>query len=76
MTYALGSCIAVAVQIPWPEWRAASFHAPDSTLDQTKASQAPAMFADTGNPLLFKSCYQLGAEKRRMTVRWPAEPAF
>ena len=27
------------------------------------------MFADTGIPLLFKSCYKLGADKRRMIVK-------
>jgi chemotaxis protein CheD len=26
------------------------------------------MFADTGIPLLFKSCYAMGAEKKRMIV--------
>ncbi|HRR41958.1 MAG TPA: chemotaxis protein CheD, partial [Syntrophales bacterium] len=28
-----------------------------------------AMFADTGIPLLFKSCYAIGAEKQRMVVK-------
>ncbi|MGV8078653.1 MAG: chemotaxis protein CheD [Syntrophales bacterium] len=70
VTYALGSCIAVAVHDPVAGVAGLlHFMLPDSTLDQTKASQAPAMFADTGIPLLFKSCYQLGAEKRRMTVK-------
>ena len=27
------------------------------------------MFADTGIPLLFKSCYKLGAEKKRMVIK-------
>jgi len=27
------------------------------------------MFADTGIPLLFKSCYRLGADKKRMIVK-------
>jgi chemotaxis protein CheD len=70
VTYALGSCIAVAVHDP--EAGVAGllhFMLPDSTLDRGKASQLPAMFADTGIPLLFKACYQLGAEKRRMTVK-------
>ncbi|NPU84700.1 MAG: chemotaxis protein CheD [Syntrophaceae bacterium] len=70
VTYALGSCIAVAVHDPVAGVGGLlHFMLPDSTLDQTKASQAPAMFADTGIPLLFKSCYQLGADKRRMTVK-------
>ena len=29
----------------------------------------PAMFADTGITLLFKSCYAIGAEKKRMIVK-------
>ncbi|PKN33669.1 MAG: chemotaxis protein CheD [Deltaproteobacteria bacterium HGW-Deltaproteobacteria-19] len=70
VTYALGSCIAVAVHDPVAGVAGLlHFMLPDSTLDQSKAAQAPAMFADTGIPLLFKSCYQLGAEKRRMTVK-------
>jgi len=42
---------------------------PDSTLDEKKAKENPAMFADTGIPTLFKACYRLGAEKRRMIVK-------
>ncbi len=42
---------------------------PDSTLDAGKAKETPAMFADTGIPLLFKSCYKLGADKKRMVVK-------
>jgi chemotaxis protein CheD len=42
---------------------------PDSTLDAEKALSKPAMFADTGIPLLFKSCYKLGAEKKRLIVK-------
>jgi len=34
-----------------------------------KAAECPAMFADIGIPLLFKSCYALGAEKRRLIVK-------
>ncbi len=70
VTYALGSCIAVAVHDPVAGVAGLlHFMLPDSTLDQAKASQVPAMFADTGIPMLFKSCYQLGAEKKRMTVK-------
>lgn len=70
VTYALGSCIAVAVHDPAAGVAGLlHFMLPDSALDGAKAVQAPAMFADTGIPLLFKACYQLGAEKRRMTVK-------
>jgi chemotaxis protein CheD len=39
---------------------------PESGLDEKKAKEKPLMFADTGIPLLFKACYELGAEKKRM----------
>ena len=70
VTYALGSCIAVVVFDPMAMVGGLlHFMLPDSNLDKKKASECPAMFADTGIPLLFKSCYALGAEKRRMIVK-------
>jgi chemotaxis protein CheD len=57
VTYALGSCIAVVVYDPVAVVGGLlHFMLPDSTLDQNKAAESPAMFADTGIPLLFKSC--------------------
>ncbi|MBP8984772.1 MAG: chemotaxis protein CheD [Syntrophobacterales bacterium] len=70
ITYALGSCIGVAVYDP--QVRVGGllhFMLPDSNLDVEKAKANPAMFADTGIPLLFKSCYRFGAEKHRMVVK-------
>ena len=70
ITYALGSCIGVAVYDPTVKVGGLlHFMLPDSSLDLNKAGKTPAMFADTGIPLLFKSCYRLGAEKRRMIVK-------
>ncbi len=70
VTYALGSCIAVAVYDPAVKVGGLlHYMLPDSTLDTGKAKDTPAMFADTGIPLLFKSCYKLGAEKKRMVVK-------
>jgi chemotaxis protein CheD len=70
ITYALGSCIAVAVYDPVVKVGGLlHFMLPDSTLDAGKAKDTPAMFADTGIPLLFKSCYKLGADKKRMVVK-------
>ena len=69
VTYALGSCIAVLIHDPVA--RVAGllhFMLPESSLDSAKAQQRPYMFADTGIPALFRSAYQLGAEKRRMAV--------
>ena len=70
VTYALGSCIGVAVYDPLVKVGGLlHYMLPDSTLDANKARENPGMFADTGIPLLFKSCYALGAEKRRMIVK-------
>jgi chemotaxis protein CheD len=70
ITYALGSCIAVAVYDPAAKVGGLlHYMLPDSTLDAGKAKETPAMFADTGIPLLFKSCYKLGADKKRMIVK-------
>jgi chemotaxis protein CheD len=70
ITYALGSCIAVVVYDPAAKVGGLlHFMLPDSTLDAGKAKDTPAMFADTGIPLLFKSCYNLGADKKRMIVK-------
>ena len=70
VTYALGSCLAIAVYDPVVRVGGLlHFMLPDSSLDVNKARDNPAMFADTGIPLLFKSCYRLGAEKKRMVVK-------
>lgn len=70
VTYALGSCIGVAVYDPVAGVGGLlHFMLPDSTLDQAKAQETPAMFADTGIPMLFKACYRLGADKKRMVVK-------
>jgi chemotaxis protein CheD len=70
ITYALGSCIAVAVyDFTVKVGGLLHFMLPDSSLDPQRAKAAPAMFADTGIPLLFKSCYTLGAQKKRMRVK-------
>lgn len=70
VTYALGSCIAVAVYDPQVKVGGLlHYMLPDSALDSQKAREHPGMFADTGIPLLFKSCYKLGAEKKRMIIK-------
>ncbi len=70
VTFALGSCVGVAVYDPVAKVGGLlHYMLPDSTLDAEKAREKPAMFADTGIPLLFKSCYKLGAEKQRMAVK-------
>lgn len=70
VTYALGSCVAVAVYDPKVKVGGLlHFMLPDSSLDVHKAKAMPAMFADTGITLLFKSCYAVGADKKRMIVK-------
>lgn len=70
VTFALGSCIAVAIYDPQAKVGGLlHYMLPDSNLDLRKAEAQPGMFADTGVPLLFKSCYRLGAEKKRIIVK-------
>lgn len=69
-TYALGSCIAVAIHDPVAcVGGLLHFMLPESSLNPEKASQSPFLFADTGIPALFHAAYKLGAEKRRLVVR-------
>ncbi|HSW51039.1 MAG TPA: chemotaxis protein CheD [Bryobacteraceae bacterium] len=69
VTYALGSCIALMIHDPVAGVGGLlHFMLPESSLDRTKAQQNPFMFADTGIPKLFRTAYELGAEKRRMQV--------
>ncbi len=70
VTHALGSCLGITVYDP-VACVGGMLHAmlPDSGIDGPNASERPYMFADTGIPLLFRSAYALGAEKKRMHVR-------
>ena len=69
ITYALGSCLGITVHDP-VAGVAGMLHVmlPTSSIDEEKARLQPAMFVDTGVPMLFKECYRLGARKERMTV--------
>ncbi len=70
VTYSLGSCIGLAV---WdPQTKAGGllhYMLPESSISPEKAKDKPCMFADTGIPLLFKSVYKLGGEKKRLVVK-------
>ncbi len=69
VTYALGSCIAVMIHDPVAGVGGLlHFMLPESSLDPAKASKNPFQFADTGIPTLFRSAYQLGADKKRIKV--------
>ena len=70
VTYALGSCIAVMIHDP-VRVAAGMIHymLPLSETSPEKARARPAMFADTGIPLLFQSMYALGCKKRDLVVK-------
>jgi len=69
-THALGSAIAVCL---WdPAVRVAGlllFLLPDSAISPERAQAQPAIFANTGIPLLFEAAGALGLEKTRCQVR-------
>ena len=69
-TYALGSCIGLAVH----DAKAGvggllHFMLPDSAIDRGKSRDNPWMFADTGIPMMLERLCARGASKRRFTVR-------
>ena len=69
-THAVGSCIAVCVFDP-----AASvagmlhFLLPEASINPGRAVTHPAVFADTGIPLLFQKAYAHGLVKQRAVVK-------
>lgn len=67
ITYALGSCLGIVVHDP-VAGVAGMLHVmlPTGTIDPAKMADKPAMFVDSGVPMLFKECYKLGAKKERM----------
>jgi len=69
VTYALGSCVGVGVFDPTSSV-GGLLHIllPESSLDAVKAAKNPAMFADTGVPVLLNRCLELGAIKSRLRV--------
>jgi len=70
VTYALGSCIAVGAYDP-VQGVGGLLHylLPDSRQDHQRATQQPAMYADTGIPLLIRSMERLGAQRKQIRVR-------
>ena len=70
VTYALGSCIGVAVHDPVAQVGGLlHFLLPNSSLDRAKAEANPFLFADSGIPLLFHQAYAQGARKERLVTR-------
>ena len=69
VTYALGSCVAVAIHDPVAGVGGLlHYMLPESGIDPAKALENPYLFADTGIPLLFRRSYEAGAEKQRLIV--------
>jgi chemotaxis protein CheD len=70
ITYALGSCIAVALYDPLAKVGGLlHYMLPESAIDTGKAEQNPFMFADTGIPRLLQQLRASGADLRRTVVR-------
>lgn len=69
-THALGSCLGITLWDP-EAGVGGLLHVmlPDSGLDPQRARANPERFVDTGVPLLFHRCYDLGARKDRIEVR-------
>jgi chemotaxis protein CheD len=70
VTYALGSCIAVALYDPIAKLGGLlHYMLPESALDAQKAQQNPFMFGDTGIKALLDAVRAGGGQPRRMVVR-------
>ena len=70
VTYALGSCIAVIVYDPVVKAGGMiHYMLPLSETSPEKAKERPAMFADTGIPLLFHTMYEMGCKKTDLIVK-------
>lgn len=69
-TYALGSCIGLAVHDATAGVGGLlHFMLPDSAIDLNRSRDNPWMFADTGIPMMLDQVFARGASKRRLTVR-------
>ncbi len=70
VTYSLGSCLGVTVYDS-VAMVGGMIHCmlPLSSVDKNKAGIKPAMFVDTGIPLLFEKMYELGAQKDRILLK-------
>lgn len=70
ITYSLGSCIGVAVYDPVQKLGGMiHYMLPQSKISPEKAMIKPAMFADTGIPLLLDSLVSEGAAKDRLILK-------
>jgi chemotaxis protein CheD len=70
ITYALGSCLGITVHDPVARV-GGMLHVmlPESSINPEKRRSTPAMFVDSGVPLLFQTCYRAGGVKERLVVK-------
>jgi chemotaxis protein CheD len=69
VTHALGSCIAVCLYDPVSSVGGMlHFLLPEASINPDRAKQQPAVFADTGIPLLFQAAFERGLKKQRAIV--------
>ncbi len=68
-TYALGSCVAIAVYDPIVKV-GGLLHVmlPDSTISPAKALTQPAMFVDTGLPVMMRALAGMKIDPRRLRI--------
>ena len=70
VTYALGSCIAVAMHDPVTKASGLlHYMLPESSIDAKKAELNPFMFADTGIPRLIEAIKRAGGDGKRVVVQ-------
>jgi chemotaxis protein CheD len=70
ITYSLGSCIGMAVYDPVRKIGGMlHYMLPASKIAPAKAEANPAMFADTGVPMLLNYLLQSGAQKSRLLIK-------
>jgi chemotaxis protein CheD len=70
VTYALGSCIAVIVHDPVGiAGGMIHYMLPRSNVSSRQTDMNPAMYADTGIPLLFRRMYDLGSAPENLVVK-------
>lgn len=69
-TYALGSCIGVAIFDPITHVGGMlHYMLPEASINPDKARENPFMFADTGIPMLFREAYKFGAARHRLQIK-------
>jgi len=69
-TYCLCSCIGLSFYDPVSRVGGIlHYMLPSDSINPLKGETKPYMFGSTGIPRLFKACYQLGAEKKRLVVK-------